>query len=185
MNKLTIPAILVATVMVAGIFAFMPVEQASTVHTSGTITIANDAITAAKIATGAIGADELATDAITSAELEATAITEIQSLQIVLTDDNSMNTAAVSCTATGASFLVHYNVSGFLDAQTLTIAGTATATALVYTAEVAAANHGIVGISGTVGGNSGETVTFATSADGAVGHFVLVTATGATGAACV
>ena len=32
MNKLTIPAILVATVMVAGIFAFMPVEQASTVH---------------------------------------------------------------------------------------------------------------------------------------------------------
>ena len=34
MNKLTIPAILVATVMVAGIFAFMPVEQASTVHKS-------------------------------------------------------------------------------------------------------------------------------------------------------
>ena len=32
MNKLTIPAILVATVMVAGIFAFMPVQQASTVH---------------------------------------------------------------------------------------------------------------------------------------------------------
>ena len=34
MNKLTIPAILVATVMVAGAFAFMPVEQASTVHTT-------------------------------------------------------------------------------------------------------------------------------------------------------
>ena len=34
MNKLTIPAILAATVMVAGIFAFMPVEQASTVHTT-------------------------------------------------------------------------------------------------------------------------------------------------------
>ena len=32
MNKLAIPAILVATVMVAGMFAFMPVEQASTVH---------------------------------------------------------------------------------------------------------------------------------------------------------
>jgi len=32
MNKLTIPTILVATVMVAGIFAFMPVQQASTVH---------------------------------------------------------------------------------------------------------------------------------------------------------
>jgi len=33
MNKLTIPAILAATVLVAGMFAFMPVEQASTVHT--------------------------------------------------------------------------------------------------------------------------------------------------------
>jgi len=34
MNKLTIPVILVATVMVAGIFAFMPVQQATTVHTT-------------------------------------------------------------------------------------------------------------------------------------------------------
>jgi len=32
MSKLMIPAILVATIMVAGIFAFMPVQQASTVH---------------------------------------------------------------------------------------------------------------------------------------------------------
>ena len=34
MNKLAIPAILAATVLVTGIFAFMPVEQASTVHTT-------------------------------------------------------------------------------------------------------------------------------------------------------
>ena len=34
MNKLTIPSILAATVLIAGIFAFMPVEKASTVHTS-------------------------------------------------------------------------------------------------------------------------------------------------------
>ena len=40
MNKIAIPAILVATVMVAGMFAFMPVEQASTVHLSGTVTLA-------------------------------------------------------------------------------------------------------------------------------------------------
>jgi len=32
MNKLVIPTILLATVMVAGMFAFMPVNQASTVH---------------------------------------------------------------------------------------------------------------------------------------------------------
>ena len=42
MNKLAIPAILAATVLVAGIFAFMPVQQASTVHTSGTITTVID-----------------------------------------------------------------------------------------------------------------------------------------------
>ena len=35
MNKLAIPAILTATVLMAGMFAFSPVEQASTVHTSG------------------------------------------------------------------------------------------------------------------------------------------------------
>ena len=34
MSKLTIPVILVATIMIAGMFAFMPVEQASTVHTT-------------------------------------------------------------------------------------------------------------------------------------------------------
>ena len=33
MNKLTIPGILAATVLIAGIFALMPVEKASTVHT--------------------------------------------------------------------------------------------------------------------------------------------------------
>jgi len=32
MNKIVFPALLAATVMVAGAFAFMPVEQASTVH---------------------------------------------------------------------------------------------------------------------------------------------------------
>ena len=42
MIKLTIPVILAATIMVAGLFAFAPVEQASTVHTSGTVTLAAD-----------------------------------------------------------------------------------------------------------------------------------------------
>ena len=67
MNKLTIPTILVATVMVAGVFAFMPVEQASTVHTSGTTTLAQaniDSINAASsgvVVTTVIGdgADDL------------------------------------------------------------------------------------------------------------------------------
>jgi len=34
MNKLVIPAILVSITLVAGVFAFMPVDKASTVHTS-------------------------------------------------------------------------------------------------------------------------------------------------------
>ena len=34
MNKIAIPTLLVATIMVAGMFAFAPVEQASTVHTT-------------------------------------------------------------------------------------------------------------------------------------------------------
>lgn len=42
MNKVAIPAMLVATVMVAGIFAFLPVEQASTVHTSGTLVLSQN-----------------------------------------------------------------------------------------------------------------------------------------------
>ena len=33
MTKIIIPSLMVATILVAGIFAFMPVEQASTVHT--------------------------------------------------------------------------------------------------------------------------------------------------------
>ena len=34
LNKFTIPAILVVTILVAGIFAFIPVEKVSTVHTT-------------------------------------------------------------------------------------------------------------------------------------------------------
>jgi len=44
MNKFAIPTILLDTVMVAGMFAFMPVERASTVHTSGAITTAGGGI---------------------------------------------------------------------------------------------------------------------------------------------
>ena len=60
MNKLIIPAILAATVMVAGIFAFMPVERASTVHTTiiaevqSSTVLSDNSITAAKLAADAI-----------------------------------------------------------------------------------------------------------------------------------
>ena len=55
MNKLTIPAILVATVMVAGIFAFMPVEQASTVHTTlGQLNVGSNTDVATNVAAGLV-----------------------------------------------------------------------------------------------------------------------------------
>ena len=49
LNKFLIPAALIATVVIAGIFAFMPVEKASTVHgtlaTSASITTLSDSVT--------------------------------------------------------------------------------------------------------------------------------------------
>jgi hypothetical protein len=147
MNKITIPALLLGVVMIAGAFAFMPVQEASTVHTGATTTLAADAITAAKIATDsigaaeiaasaigaaeiatdAIGAAEIAADAITAAEiaadaigaseLAATAVTEIQTLQIKSIADLDISTA-VSCTSTVA-FLVHYSIGDLANSEWL------------------------------------------------------------------
>jgi len=39
MNKIAIPTLLLGVVMIAGAFAFMPVQEASTVHTGGLTTI--------------------------------------------------------------------------------------------------------------------------------------------------
>ena len=51
MNKFVIPSILIATIMIGGIFAFNPVQQASTVHieiieaiTGGDVAILSDLI---------------------------------------------------------------------------------------------------------------------------------------------
>ena len=52
MNKLIIPTILIATVLVAGIFAFMPVEQASTVHETIIADIGGVAIDLVNVAGG-------------------------------------------------------------------------------------------------------------------------------------
>ena len=65
MIKYTIPILLSATILIAGIFAFVPIDQATTIHTSESLTLANDSITAAKIATDALTNDELATSAVT------------------------------------------------------------------------------------------------------------------------
>ena len=74
MNKLTMPAILVATVMVAGVFAFMPVEQASTVHTT---------IQGA----GGTSLDDV---------LAASMITEVEAVSV--TDSNTGDIVTLACT---------------------------------------------------------------------------------------
>jgi len=63
LNKFTIPSILLATIMVAGAFSFVPVEQASTIHTSGVFT-------SASFAAGAVDSDAIATDAVTTTEID-------------------------------------------------------------------------------------------------------------------
>lgn len=50
LNKILIPAALIATVIVAGIFAFMPVEKASTVH--GTLATSSSITTLTTTTTG-------------------------------------------------------------------------------------------------------------------------------------
>jgi hypothetical protein len=61
MNKLTIPAILAATVLIAGMFVILPIEKASTTHRAAKatpVTLAPNSITAETIAAGSITASE-------------------------------------------------------------------------------------------------------------------------------
>jgi len=186
MNKLTIPTILVATVMVAGMFAFMPVEQASTVHTTGTTVavIGAGGIGVGDFATASITADAIATNAIGSDELAATATTELQGLQLVTVASLDFSTT-ITCSATGASFLIHYQISDLADGEVITIGGTSTGTDLTLTADVLNGQTGPNTFSGTIGGAAGQDVTFDSSAATADLHLTIETATGATAVGCV
>jgi hypothetical protein len=154
MNKITIPALLLGVVMIAGAFAFMPVQEASTVHTGATTTLAADAITAAKIAddaiiaanlatgaltadafaadaiiaatlaTGAIAADGIATDAIGAAELAADAATEIATAVALETLNPFLVQTAEVATASGGQ-------------RSATFTCTAGQTCVIYDATVA------------------------------------------------
>jgi len=143
MNKLTIPAILVATVMVAGIFAFMPVQQASTVHTTiGTLQV----VPCAKSMTGGDTTDTTCTftttgnamiihqitvsaDAFTGRTGDgATEITTVDGLASLLTD--TINTVSATVATTGAmtnivnvESLIGAGVDGSLVTTTSAIVG--------------------------------------------------------------
>lgn len=112
MRKILIPAILATTLLVATIFAFVPVHKATAVHSAIIATIqgadgidntelmaaitgigfglSDNSITASTIATDAIGADEIAAGAITASEapsLDATVSSRATPADI-LTDPN-------------------------------------------------------------------------------------------------
>jgi hypothetical protein len=97
MNKITIPALLLGVVMIAGAFAFMPVQEASTVHTTSATTLGADAITAAKIADASITADQIGADAIGASEIAASAIGAAE----IATD--AITAAEIAADAIGAS----------------------------------------------------------------------------------
>ena len=170
MNKLTIPAILVATVMVAGIFAFMPVQQASTVHTTATITLANDAITAAKIAANAIGADEIAANAITSAELADTA-KPLNNVITTVSDDTSGG-GAPTCTS-DKDFVLYVTLDGG-NADTVTIVSDAGAGTIADIFETADPTSTYV-----LGGAAGDIITITGSAATVDAIMTIVTQEGA------
>ena len=153
MNKLTLPVILVATVMVAGMFAFMPVEQASTVHTTLSVALNADSITAAGIAADAIGASEL-----------ADAVEPLSNTLSVSSADLDIAGLDASCGATGDAFLVHWVAFGastdVLEID-LTDNGAAELSIILLVSESLAS-------SGTVAGAAGATVEIAGDDDASV-----------------
>ena len=117
MNKLMIPAILAVTVMVAGIFAFMPVEQASTVHTTNTATLS--------AATIALVADEmLEFREITGVDVDFDALQAITITGAVATDEFQLFSLVLQPGVGGAPIAVtdEVNIDGAtVDGTTLLI----------------------------------------------------------------
>ena len=142
MKKFVIPIILTATILIAGIFALMPVERVSTVHT----TILGDHLT----------------------------------LMISTASTNIFGEGDIVCTST-AAFLVHYNVAGLADGQTVTL--TLGAVTVTYTLSIDVVGTGFIGfdgLAGTLAGSPDETFTIASSGGSANAIVSLQTKSGAT-----
>jgi hypothetical protein len=76
MNNKAIPTLLIATIMIAGAFAFMPVQEASTVHTSTASTQTSSVILQGQDATAviALSDDDLGTITIQARDANAAAV---------------------------------------------------------------------------------------------------------------
>jgi len=142
MNKFTIPAILVVTVLVAGIFAFMPVEKASTVHTT-------------------LGSSTQSTN-ILNAQLNNVKSTFQTNLQ---------NNASANCGTGGGGFLVYWtftnqtarvNDTGF----NFTALGIQNSTGTGIDIAVGFFLENQTSVSGVHGGLTGETIVFTGNSTG-------------------
>lgn len=144
MKKFVIPIILTATILIAGIFALMPVERVSTVHT----TILGDHLT----------------------------------LMISTASTNIFGEGDIVCTST-AAFLVHYNVAGLADSQTVTLTLGAVTVTYTFSIDVVGTDIGFIGfdgLAGTLAGSPDETFTIASSGGSANAIVSLQTKSGAT-----
>jgi len=101
MNKIVFPALLVATIMVAGAFAFMPIEQASTVHTTATGGVVIETLTFTD--TDLTEATDVYTLTCTGDAL----VNAAYGLQLVAADGTTTDlTVAIGTTDTGAAGLL-------------------------------------------------------------------------------
>jgi len=115
MNKLTIPAILVATVMVAGVFAFMPVEQASTVHTTAAFLSNQEVIKTVTVTELTVTNNQVIT-------IDLDAPFELLSLSVSCDTGDTVDAAgAGDCGALEDMGIVSYTRDGETTAQLLTI----------------------------------------------------------------
>jgi len=148
-NKVVIPAILAVTISIAGIFAFMPIDMASTVHTT------------LQSSTAATTAHDLVQTLISSTS-QTNIIQNSQFNNVNSTFDTDLKTNATA-TCTSGDFLVYWTFTN----DTALNTGVTTALGIADGGDSDPADIVITltpinqtSISGIIGGNATETITF-------------------------
>jgi len=165
LNKIVIPVILTVTILIAGIFAFMPVEKVSTVH--GTLQTATSASTAHGLLQ-TLTASTAQTATIQNSQLNNTKTTF--QLDLGVGGAGSAGNATANCGTAGGGFLVYWTFTN-LTSQTTTAGGVNTAlgiqnstgTGTDITVTLSLGNT--TAVSGVIGGLTGETIVFTGSPD--------------------
>ena len=163
MMKIALPILLAGIVMIAGIFAFMPIDMASTVHS--TLLSSTDASTAHDLLQTVIDSTS-----------QTNIIQNAQFNNVNSTFDTDLRTNATATCTTG-DFLVYWtftNSTSLFQHQlsTLSISDGGDSDPADITVQLSPLNQ--TSISGIIGGNASETITFSGLANGDVGDLLLV-----------